>query len=507
MKKRWIILIVLVLLILIGWYNFFVPHGSARRRLAEYKKELIAKGEKLDLALLTVPRRSSVSNVADSFLALTARWSIPEYADFPAAMKLVAPGAAAIGYTNLEASLMASYNTNKYFAAHLREILRGGSMEFQVDYPRGADTPLKHLAEIKRMALQLSDTAQQALHEHDLDEAALDLGAGADLLRLWGREPLLISTLLRDACAGIDFGITWEGLQDPDWNDAQLSALQFKWQQLNFFTNMDAVLSMERAFGIDGMAKARRFTSAAQFYAPLVMPPGAQASQTFGDWIGKLMKYPKAALGDVYERYPKFWMWKSKWSYEEELCGIQMGTAEVEACRRIEALGHCALTLRELQNQTSNILCSYPNFESHFMAGYASIEATIHRALVKNAQTEAAKRLLVIAISLKRYQLQRRRLPEKLDQLVPEFLDKVPIDFMDGKPLRYKLLEAKRFLLYSVGEDGRDDGGDGSPANASEPPRFLNGRDIVWPGPATEEQIRDYEAQHPRNKTVPPTSK
>ena len=42
---------------------------------------------------------------------------------------------------------------------------------------------------------------------------------------------------------------------------------------------------------------------------------------------------------------------------------------------------------------------------------------------------------------------------------MPEYLDTVPEDPFDGKPLRYKRLP-KGYVVYSIGWDGKDDGGD-----------------------------------------------
>ena len=448
---------------------------------------------------------SGASNVVTKFLAFSAGWSIPGFVDFPTAMKMMAPGAAAISYADLDAKLMASYGTNKIYTAQLREILSGATLDFDVDYSQGADTQLPHLAVIKRLALQLSQTARQALHEKDFEEAALDLGAEADILWLWKQEPVLISSLVRIACARIAFGAAWEGLQHNGWNDAQLAGLQAKWQQLNFFTNLDSVLAAERAFGSDWMAKARKFTNVAQLSSVLVLYGTPNPTPTFGDWMGELFKDPKAALKDVYDRYPKFWIWKSSWSYEEELCGLQMITAQVEACRRIDILGNCASTLEELPNQTSNILHTFPKFDNHFLAGFGSMDSVHQRGLVKSAQIEVSRRMLVTAIALERYHLRHGNWPETLDELVPEFLPKAPIDFMDGRPLRYKPGTNGLYVLYSVGMDGKDDGGSAFPQPGETTfSNFADMQDIVWPQPASAQQIQEFEKQHAKPTTAPP---
>jgi len=66
----------------------------------------------------------------------------------------------------------------------------------------------------------------------------------------------------------------------------------------------------------------------------------------------------------------------------------------------------------------------------------------------------------------------------------------VPRDPVDGQPLSYQINSDGTFLLYSIGEDGVDDGGDPSPASDTKSKSFSwrKGRDLVWPRPATPAQ-------------------
>ena len=70
-----------------------------------------------------------------------------------------------------------------------------------------------------------------------------------------------------------------------------------------------------------------------------------------------------------------------------------------------------------------------------------------------------------------------------LAALVPEFLTAIPHDPMSGKLLIYRLRPDGAFLLYSVGLDGRDDGGDPRPG-AGGKPGLWEGLDAVWPDAA-----------------------
>ena len=52
----------------------------------------------------------------------------------------------------------------------------------------------------------------------------------------------------------------------------------------------------------------------------------------------------------------------------------------------------------------------------------------------------------------------RGQYPVQLEQLVPKYLDKIPEDLFVGKPVRY-LRKAQGYLLYSVGPNQKDNGG------------------------------------------------
>jgi hypothetical protein len=112
-------------------------------------------------------------------------------------------------------------------------------------------------------------------------------------------------------------------------------------------------------------------------------------------------------------------------------------------------------------------------------------------AFAVTMQAETKRKLVVAAVALKRYKLKNGQYPERLDALAPSFVRTVPLDPMSGAPLRYRLNTGGSFTLYSVGEDGKDHGGDPEPvADASSQPAGVRagiwgGRDIVWPLPAT----------------------
>src|SRR5262249_15700466 len=57
-----------------------------------------------------------------------------------------------------------------------------------------------------------------------------------------------------------------------------------------------------------------------------------------------------------------------------------------------------------------------------------------------------------------RYRREKKTWPDAIDKLCPQYLATVPIDPFDGQPLRYRPLE-DGVMVYAVGDDGVDDGG------------------------------------------------
>ena len=94
---------------------------------------------------------------------------------------------------------------------------------------------------------------------------------------------------------------------------------------------------------------------------------------------------------------------------------------------------------------------------------------------------ETQRRFTITALALKRYRLRHGKFPTELDALVPQFLSAVPMDLMSAKPLRYRLNGDGSFTLYSVGKNGRDDGGDSTSTIAPLLYGECEDKDHFWP--------------------------
>ena len=86
-----------------------------------------------------------------------------------------------------------------------------------------------------------------------------------------------------------------------------------------------------------------------------------------------------------------------------------------------------------------------------------------------------------VACALERYRLAHNEYPETLDALAPQFLAQIPHDVIGGKPLHYSRKDGGKFLLYSIGWNETDDGGQIGLKDTGYADNTKG--DWVWPNP------------------------
>jgi hypothetical protein len=75
------------------------------------------------------------------------------------------------------------------------------------------------------------------------------------------------------------------------------------------------------------------------------------------------------------------------------------------------------------------------------------------------AKCETANTMLMVALAVRAYRLEKGSYPDSLSQLTPDYIKAIPPDgFGAGEALRYKK-EGANYRLWSIGPDKKDDGG------------------------------------------------
>ena len=165
-------------------------------------------------------------------------------------------------------------------------------------------------------------------------------------------------------------------------------------------------------------------------------------------------------------------MLKNNWADELLSAGESDDWGHCDGLQRLLATGLIRMTGKR------KIIANYSNYMNHCIADAAQPYAAhlaetprpsdLYNSLImpyfskvrtREVDADTQNALLLTALALRAYKLVHGEYPAALSALVPEYLKAVPLDpFALSGPLSYKLRGAN-FVLYSVGPDGKDDGG------------------------------------------------
>src|SRR5436309_9873256 len=185
---------------------------------------------------------------------------------------------------------------------------------------------------------------------------------------------------------------------------------------------------------------------------------------------------------DIFEERILGPVWRAAWAEQDELFYLETMQRILETLRsgsRHQSWSRLSVELGKTYNRIEARLNAPDSFRFS-LSGMAL--GNWPRAFENVVRLETQRSLLIAAIALRRYQIRYGRLPPDLDSLAPEFLAAVPVDYMNGQPLHYRVEPDGSFRLYSVGLDGKDDGGNPQPVSPWKTYTGLfDGRDAVWP--------------------------
>jgi hypothetical protein len=492
--RRSFVILSKIFVLLLGLLILFVLEENIRGwvSLHLYLHQLRCRGEQLTLAELETPKSPQEENGASALL--TAAYDLHEVSyTYPLAsdgfdvMKLVEPGCARVlcvqptlkgMNSNGEWQMYAWEDLSRELdeaAVQLRRVkdaLKQPSLDLHLDYSQGFSIPIPHVHETRNIARWLESAALDDVHKGNLDEAVTDIATIASLTRFQKNERLVISQLVRMAVGEIGLDTTWEALQAPGWTDAQLARLSEVWRAQNTFSDMVRAVEEARTCTLVDFDIWRRNRSERM----------AQMAYTF-DVVWENDQWVRNELRPLPGKIRLFLaseLWRLLWSYQDECRALHNREALFDMARTIEN-GKSWVPVTSLPAvyncHEPSLLCARSYFSSAF-AGPGSEQALL-RILFFETQREMTRAV----IAIKRYQLRTAKLPSDLAALVPEYLSEIPHDWMDGQPLRYRLNADGTFNLYSVGEDGKDDGGDPSARTDSRANYLWYCRDAVWPTP------------------------
>jgi hypothetical protein len=480
----------LLLLVVFLSTEHFRGKWALNRRL----RALRANGEQLSIPALEPKRPNADRNAFLDLVALTNQLEsiMTNLCDLPPSLRFGAPGKVVVAW-RLNGWSSDGKATNdwtqigqKLENAHglLNLILAAAEKpEYDTgfDYRKGfvvfSPPPL---APIKQAVMVLNVAVLYELSQGRLGEAQQYLCAFVRLAAEQ-REPLVICQLVRHACAAIAFNATWEALQAQGWNDSQLASLQAAWEGCDFESDMASAFEMERAMKIDFFNQIKTSKDKLAF-AVAQCEQVSDFSQTHGF--------------DLYWAYGP--LWRVAWIDQDELRALNCWQYYIGRDRTVQSNSWAVLAehftngppLEDFPWMGVDGGKGGPGWYHRLRYLFSDdTHSTPDYLIRKTLDAQVQQQMAITAIALARYKLRTGTLPSGLNALVPDFLKQLPRDRMDGKTLRYRLLPGGGYVLYSVGENGKEDGGDPAlrPGKAYYS-RIWEGRDAVWPTAATPDE-------------------
>lgn len=362
------------------------------------------------------------------------------------------------------------------------EAALSGPLRFNLAANRGTAMLLPHLAALRNLDQILGTRAALELHDGDKDAAWTNLLASTRLITAWDPEPSEVSHGVRFACTTLAYNAVWQALQADGWPDDRLAQLQREWESVDFLHGLPEAEAFARAAAADVCQRDRR--------EPL--------GHTF--ILRDLFRSPRSAWYALTEHWYQI-RYRHHGSYEDEGALLRYyRDREVQVRRAVQAP-----TWSEMRSlpRITNVVPFQSKYHSRMQALLNTRQMSLRFAgrgqslLGRAAESEARRRILITAIALERYRGRHGSYPQTLQALVPEFLKQPPLDFMDGQPLRYHVTADSHIVLFSVGQDCADNGGE-----MRQPrrrglgyqglPEFGTpvGTDLVWPRPATAGEVQ-----------------
>jgi hypothetical protein len=494
-RKIWVVVSLAVALMVL------VPLGlrwRAQWNLNDYRNKLIASGEKLTVEELAPKRDPQATNTA-LFLQLYSR--LMPFGDLSPAMHSIKPGVARVAWrqpqlmetiapnksaTNMWPALMDAALKNDQPFEELQSLLDAGGIELMEDYsPPAAFNGFAYQSVVRVLAKAFSARAMLALHQGRMQEAFLYLKSCGTVSQLTVKDPLMSDQLVSYSCMSIAAGGCWEALQAGGWTDDQLAQLQRQWETPSILAAAESSLAMERALApmMFQLARASRQGMEDNVGGASGVRDNAEIWHDFSLDADK-------GVRELLASYPRYWGWKWIWSYQDEQ-------------RYLEFMQTMIDTMRDAQKPPAIRIATNRLEEREATANWdvmGSIKDEKSRFVLRALRAQTVKGIVRSAIALERYRLVHHVYPKGLRDLVPDLLQEVPMDCMDGHDIRYYLNPDGTYGLYSVGEDGVDNGGDPRPKEDYRLPTLFNGRDWVWPRAATDEEVQAYEAEQNKPK-------
>ncbi|NIP25187.1 MAG: hypothetical protein GWN67_12710 [Phycisphaerae bacterium] len=420
------ILVLLLVFIIAGFLAFRL---MLKAKLHERLDAIRAEGYPATCAELdawyTIPE--SAENAADTFresFSLYEKWQKDEKRHL-----LPIIGESQLLPLRTEPLAMESQALITEYLADNKEALgllhKGAAIEhsrYPVDLSKGFETLMPDLSDIRHGARLLALEAVLHAENGKPGSAARSIKSTFGLARSLSKEPILISQLVRIACQALAVSILEHIVNRTEFTDEQL-----------------ADLSQTLVNAEDPSAMIRAFTGERCSVVGVMKMPASQIPPLLD--MASNRPHPLGVLA--------IWLYRFA------------GLADMDAAIYLDLMGDYIKAIQlppQQRKEAADAVDARFDKTSRIHMLVHILMPALSRVTTLDLRSISQVRAAHVGLTVERYRLATGKLPDTLAELTPTYLDAVVKDPFDGKDLRYKKLETG-FVVYSIGEDGNDDGG------------------------------------------------
>ena len=321
----------------------------------------------------------------------------------------------------------------------MREALKRPYARMDGDYTRPFEIPIPSFVMTRTLAQTLAQRTQCYLllgqPEKALREATL-LNDSRHLLERapTGKPMILVDAMVNVAITGLYVNTIADGLHSRTWREPQLVVLQ---EQLK---GIDLPVFVAGAFRTEQAASCRFIETTPPGKAAEMLSSGTTKNSLWQKLNNRMFWFLTLA--------PRGWIYQN------------MTTVATLEQKPFDSFS----LANQIISPRKSVEANYEGakFGSHF-SPYTYFAAIAVPNYIKAMQVLGRNQTLIneaqIACALERFHLVHGEYPETLDALAPQFIEKLPHDIIGGQPLLYRRTGDGKFLLYSVGWNETDDGG------------------------------------------------
>jgi hypothetical protein len=305
---------------------------------------------------------------------------------------------------------------------------------------------LPMVQKIRELAEVLAWDSLWQVEQGRADLALLDLRTIAMVARSFGDDPLMICQLVRTAVGGFGVKKLERVLAQTEKPDVK----QLELLQAEYLAEAERPLLL---------AMARGCRAAEDHDMALLQTNLDQREKLLNSWAitNKAPKTNFAWLDLIIQTvWKKFWLFPSSATWpKERAVMLELQNQFVETAKLPES--QWAREVKRIASSAKDTDFVMSWLEGFWISNWdAGIAQKVTEALIKY---RSLLRCGAAACAAERFRLEKNRWPGKWDELVPHYLPAVPIDSFTQKPIIWKTLP-DGLVFYSVGRDGKDDGGD-----------------------------------------------